>query len=61
MERFILLNLKSEGVKAETANLSKPASNEPEVFSKTLKEVADKAAHKAAGKFARSGSGIFSK
>lgn len=61
MERFILLNLQSDSVKAENANLSKPASQEPAVFGKALKEVADKAAHKAAGKFARSGAGLFSK
>ena len=61
MERFILLNLQSDSVKAETENLSRPASKEPVVFGKALNEVANKAAHKAAGKFARSGSGIFSK
>jgi len=61
MERFILLNLQSDSVKAETANLSNPESKQPAVFDKTLNEVANKAAHKAAGKFARSGSGIFSK
>ncbi len=61
MERFITLNLQSAGVKAEPENLSKPADKASEVITKSLNQVANMAAHKAARKFARGSSGIFSK
>lgn len=63
MERFIQLNLRDEKENADAANLPKPDVKEPEtpVISKRVNKFLNKAAHKAAGQYGRSGSGIFSK
>jgi hypothetical protein len=63
MERFISLNLHDEKENANAANLPKPESKEPEapVIGKRVNKMLNKAAHKAAGQYGRSGSGLFSK
>jgi len=64
MERFIQLNLHDEKENANAANLPKPEGKEPEapVLSKRVNKFINRAAHKAAGQYGRSGtSGIFSK
>ena len=63
MERFIQLNLRDEKENANAANLPKPEAKEPEppVLGKRVHKLLNKAAHKAASEYGRSGSGIFSK
>ena len=63
MERFIQLNLHSDGGKTEAANLPEPERKDLEssLIRKRLNRVVNKATHKASKEFARSGSGIFSK
>lgn len=63
MERFIQLNLHDEKENANAANLPKTDSKEPEtpMIGKRVNKLLNKAAHKAAGQYGRSGSGIFSK
>jgi hypothetical protein len=63
MEHLIQLNLHNDGKNAETATSPKRERREPEspVISRRLNRIGNKAAHKAAKEFARTGSGIFSK
>lgn len=62
MERFIQLNLRDEGAKAEAVPSYKPEPKVPTVITeKTTTLMANKFAHKAARNFARSSSGIFTK
>jgi len=63
MERFIQLNLHSDGGKSEAASSSNPERKDPEspVIGRRLNRIAKKAAHKGATEFGRSRSGIFSK
>lgn len=63
MDRFVQLNLRSDGEKIDTANLPKSEEKEPSppVMSKRLHRLLNKAAHKAASEYGRSKSGIFSK
>jgi len=61
MERFISLNLKDDSDKPANANLSPQPVTEPEVSTKKLNAIANRAAHKGAQHSSRGGSGIFSK
>lgn len=63
MEHLIQLNLHSDGERTETANSAKLQRGDPvaPVISRRLNRIINKAAHKAAKEFARSGSTIFSK
>ena len=63
MEHLIQLNLHSDGERAETPNSPKPERRDPDspVISKRLNQSINRAAHRAAREFGRSGSGIFSK
>jgi len=62
MNSFIQLNLRSDGGSADTVNQNtkRPEPNSP-VISRRLNRIINRAAHKAATEFGRSGSGIFSK
>ena len=63
MKSLLQLNLKSDGEKVETANLPKRENEEPRplIPSKRLNRMINRAAHKAASEYGRSGGGIFSK
>ena len=63
MERFIQLNLRDENEKAGPASLPSDQQKvqEPPVIGKRVNRLLNKAAHKAASQYGRSGSGIFSK
>ena len=63
MERFIQLNLQIDSDKAKATNLPRPEHKDPVIpeSAKRLNRFVNKAAHKAAREFGRSGSGIFSK
>ncbi len=63
MERFIQLNLHSDGERAEAPSFFHPERKDPESpqIGKRLNRIVNKAAHKAASEFGRSRSGIFSK
>jgi hypothetical protein len=62
MDSFIQLNLRSDGGSTCTVNQNtkRPEPNSP-VISRRLNRIINRAAHKAASEFGRSGSGIFSK
>jgi hypothetical protein len=63
MESILHLNLHDDDDKAEATNLPGPENKEPETDAarKKLNEIANKAAHKAAGEYRRNTSNIFSK
>ena len=63
MERFIQLNLHSDDQRAEIADLPKPEPRETDspVISRRLNRIINRAAHKAATGFGRTGSSLFSK
>lgn len=63
MKPILQLNLQSDNQKAPTANLPNPEREEtkPVVLGKRVHRFVNRAAHKAAGEFGKSGSGIFSK
>lgn len=63
MTNFLQLNLQQPDKKPDDANLPRPegVQAQPVVSEKKLSRIANRAAHKAAGHFGRSGSGIFSK
>ncbi len=63
MDSLLQLHLQSDNPKPEAEKLSKPENEEPKpvVTSKRLNRIMNRAAHKAATEYGRSGSGIFSK
>ena len=63
MDSLLQLHLQSDNPKPEAENVSKPENEEPKpvVTSKRLNRIINRAAHKAATEYGRSGSGIFSK
>ena len=63
MKPFLQLNLQIGDQKAEAPNLPGPKRDQsrPDVPSKNLNQIANRAAHKAALEYNRGGAGIFSK
>lgn len=62
MKSFLQLNLQTPERKPEDANAPKPLEEQkPVVVNKRLNRMANRAAHKAATVYGRSGSGLFSK
>ena len=63
MKPFLQLNLQIGDQKAEAPNLPGPERDQsrPDVPSKNLNQIANRAAHKAAMEYNRGGAGIFSK
>lgn len=64
MKPILQLNLRDENEKPQAANLSKSGNEEarPVVLGKRVNRFVNRAAHKAAGEFGKSGgSGLFSK
>jgi len=61
MERFIRLNLTNDNQPVTNATSQQTQYRDPEVSAKKLNLIANKAAHKAASIYSRSGTGIFSK
>ncbi len=63
MKPFLQLNLQIGDEKAEAPNLPSPDREQarPDVPSKNLNQIANRAAHKAAMEYNRGGAGIFSK
>lgn len=63
MKPFIKLNLQPPDRKPEDASAPKPEGEQaqPQTSGKSLSRIANRAAHKAATVYGRSGSGLFSK
>ena len=63
MKPLLQLNLNRDSEKAESENLSQPdrESPEPVAVTKSLNQIANRAAHKAASQYRRNSSGLFSK
>ena len=63
MKPFLQLNLQIGDQKAEAPNLPGPERDQsrPDVPSKNLNQIANRAAHKAALEYNRGGAGIFSR
>jgi hypothetical protein len=63
MQPLLQLHLQSNSEKAEAVNLPNPEGEErePAVVRKSLIQMANKAAHRAATEYRRNSSGLFSK
>lgn len=63
MKPLLQLNLNSDREKAETESLPKPDREAPEpvAVTKSLNQLANRAAHRAASEYRRNGTGLFSK
>jgi len=63
MEPLLQLNLHRDSEMAEAENLRKPDREAPEpvAVTKSLNQIANRAAHRAASEYRRNGTGLFSK
>ncbi len=63
MEPLLQLNLNSDREKAEGENLPRPDREAPEpvAVTKSLNQMANRVAHRAASEYRRNGTGLFSK
>ena len=63
MKPLLQLNLNRDSENAEAENLPKPDREAPEpvAVTKSLNQLANRAAHKAASEYRRNGTGLFSK
>jgi len=63
MKPLLQLNLNRDSEKAESENLPQPDREAPEpvAVTKSLNQIANRAAHKAASQYRRNSSGLFSK
>ena len=63
MKPLLQLNLNRDSEKAESENLRKPEREAPEpvAVTKSLNQLANRAAHRAASEYRRNGTGLFSK
>ena len=63
MEPLLQLNLNSDRENAEGENLPRPDREAPEpvAVTKSLNQMANRVAHKAASEYRRNGTGLFSK